>query len=537
MLLMRWAVVIVVCALMPLIPARALDLDAERAKGDLLSQALQIGTGGNWDGAQSLAAQSGDTVVQDIVLWRKLRAGQGSPDELQAYLARRPLWPGRDQLESAIYGDQASRDPLTGPAAEAWRGFSAAWARDDYVAAERLLVQATSAGVLGVPERWAERRRALVRRAAREGRAEIAYELATRHGLSDGEGYDYSDLEWLAGWVALRKLNDPKRAIPHFETFTRSVESPISLGRGGYWLGRAYEAAGDAAMARQWYERAAFHLTSFYGQLAAAKIDAGGDPAMPARDLPEWRTSPVIRGDDVRAAVLLHFAGEDQLALATFSNLGKSMQGEAAVGALAKLALDLGKPHYAVRVAKAAVRRGIVLYPAYYPVTDLGRYATQVEPALAMAIARQETELNQFAISPAGARGLMQLMPGTAKKVASQIGEAYSLNRLTADWQYNARLGESYLAEQIADFGGSYAMAAAAYNAGPARVRQWINEFGDPRQPGVDFLDWLESIPFNETRDYVQRVMESLYVYRTRITGEVGPLTLTRDLARGVRAQ
>lgn len=533
--LFRWALLALCACLVLPGAARAIDLDAERAAARVLSRALDAGGAGDWAGAQTIAAGSGDPVIQDIVLWRKLRAGQGSPAEFEGYVSRRPLWPGRDQIEEALFGGGSGREPLEGAAAAAWSRFSAAWERDDYETAEQLMIEATAAGQLGVPARWAERRRALTRRAAREGRAQNAYALAANHGLTEAAGFDYSDNEWLAGWVALRKLGDPARAIPHFERFTQSVETPISLGRGGYWLGRAHEAAGNADQAREWYGRGAFHLTSFYGQLAAAKIGATGDPAMPARDLPEWRTSPAIRGDDVRCAVLLHFAGEDSLALATFSELGRAMQGQAAVGALAHLALDLGKPHYAVRVAKAAVRRGIVLYPAYYPVTELSTYARAVEPAFAMAIARQETELNDQAISPAGAMGLMQLMPGTAQIVARQIGETYSKSRLTEDWQYNARLGQNYLAEQISDFGGSYALAAAAYNAGPARVRQWIGEFGDPRLPGVDFIDWLESIPFNETRDYVQRVMEALYVYRTRISGEVQPLSLTADLARGVR--
>jgi soluble lytic murein transglycosylase len=152
-----------------------------------------------------------------------------------------------------------------------------------------------------------------------------------------------------------------------------------------------------------------------------------------------------------------------------------------------------------------------------------------------MAIARQETELNQRAISPAGARGLMQLMPATAKKVAGRIGEAYSGDRLLDDWQYNARLGQTYLAEQIVRFSGSYVLAAAAYNAGPGRVDQWIGEYGDPRLPGTDMIDWMETIPFNETRNYVQRVIEALYVYRARITGAAGPMTIQQDLARGVR--
>jgi len=186
-------------------------------------------------------------------------------------------------------------------------------------------------------------------------------------------------------------------------------------------------------------------------------------------------------------------------------------------------------------VAKNAARKGILIYPAYYPVTELAGYASKIEPALAMAIARQETELNQRAVSPAGARGLMQLMPRTAKRVAGWIGEEYSRSRLTEDWQYNARLGQTYLARRIGQFGGSYVLAAAAYNAGAHRVDTWIAAYGDPRLPGVDMIDWIETIPFSETRNYVQRVTEALYVYRSRLAGVAGPMSIVQDLARGVR--
>ncbi|MDT8344426.1 MAG: lytic transglycosylase domain-containing protein, partial [Thermohalobaculum sp.] len=387
------------------------------------------------------------------------------------------------------------------------------------------------------PKLWAERRAMLVRRATREGRGELAYRLATRHGLTPADGYDYADLEWLAGWVALRRRGDPARAIGHFERFEAAVETPISLGRGGYWLGRAHAAAGDAAAAEAAYARAARHQTSFYGQLAAAAIGAPGDPMLTASDLPDWQKSPVTRTDDVRMAAIVHFAGEDALAFQTFIHLSQRIEGGAALGALADLALELGRPHYAVRIAKTATRKGLVLMPAYYPVTELARYASAVEPALAMAIARQETELNPEAISHAGARGLMQVMPATAKKVASWIGEDYSAERLTADWRYNARLGQTYLSRRIEEFGGSYVLAAAAYNAGKSRVDEWIGTNGDPRLPGTDMIDWIEDIPFSETRNYVQRVIEGVYVYRTRLAGQAGDMTILDDLARGGRCQ
>jgi soluble lytic murein transglycosylase len=518
--------------------ASALGLADAKAGGAIVAEALEFGEKGDWAGAEAVAARSPDLVVRDIVLWRKLRASAGSIEEYQSFTTRRGGWPGQESLAIAVFGERTRPEPVgpVGAAAVNWKKFGKLMRSDRYDQAEALLATITSdRNKLGIPKLWAKRRGLLARRAARLGRAELGYVLASQHHLETGDGYSFSDMEWLAGWIALRKLGDPARALVHFQRFNLSVGTPISLGRGGYWLGRAYEAMGDTVNASVWYRAAAAHQTSFYGQLAAAKLGEPGDARIVATDLPDWTKSPALRSDDVRAGVLLHYAGKGKLAFLMFSHLGKRMEGGAVLRALAGLGLELGQPHYAIRVAKNAARKGILIYPAYYPVTELAGYASKIEPALAMAIARQETELNQRAISPAGARGLMQLMPRTAKKVANRNGESYSRDRLTDDWQYNARLGQSYLAEQVLTFGGSYVMAAAAYNAGPNRVDKWIGAYGDPRLGGTDMIDWIETIPFSETRNYVQRVMEALYVYRARISGVAGSMTIEQDLARGVR--
>lgn len=519
--------------------AQALDLAQAEREGRIVAEALALGERGDWSGAEAIAARSGDLVVRDIVLWRKLRAGAGSVEEYRSFVARRGTWPGQDQLASAVLGARAAPEGyggLRGQAAAEWERFSRLWRANDFDEAERLIDRVSvSAAALGDPGTWADRRARLARRAAREGRSELAYRIASRHYTTSAIGYDYSDLEWISGWVALRQLRDPKTAVMHFERFEASVDTPISLGRAGYWTGRAFEAMGDIARANAAYQRGARHQTSFYGQLAAARIGAPGDRSMAGGTLPDWRTSPAMRSDDVRMAAILHYAGQDALAWQTFSHLGRTLDGEAALGALAGLAMAMGQDHFAVRVSKNAAGRGVLLHAAYFPVTELSGYVTKVEPAFAMAIARQETELNPRAISPAGARGLMQLMPATAQRVAGWIGEDYSAARLIEDWRYNARLGQTYLAQRVSDFDGSYAMAAAAYNAGKGRVDQWIAAYGDPRRGDVDMIDWLEMIPFSETRNYVQRVMEGIYVYRTRISGEAGPMTIERDLTRGFR--
>jgi soluble lytic murein transglycosylase len=517
-------------------PAMALDMQQAERDGRVVAEALAMGAQGDWASAESYVAGS-DRLLQDIVLWRKLRAGKGSASEYQDYLSRRGSWPGHTQLRRVVYGERSGGGSagLSGSARESWNSFSRAFKRRQYErAGEILRAVSTSAAALGAPEVWAKRRLSLARRAAREGFHQAAYDMAANHFLSPVVGYSYSDCEWVAGWVALRKLNNPQLAIGHFRKFRDSVETPISIGRGGYWLGRAYEAAGNQAEAQRWYADGARFQTSFYGQLAAAKIGQAGDQQLAQGGLPDWRTHPAMRGDDVRLGATLYYADQDRLAMAVFNKLGQTLP-EGALAPLTRMVLDLGQPHYAVRIAKKAARRGVVIHPAYYPLLEISKYATKVEPAFALSIARQETELNPRAVSPAGARGLMQLMPGTAKKVAGWIGEEYSRGRLTTDWRYNVRLGETYLARRTEQFSGSYVMAAAAYNAGASRVDRWNGEFGDPRTGQIDILDWMEQIPFDETRNYVQRVMEGLYVYRARLAGRAGPMTIEEDLGRGIR--
>ena len=530
------ALMVIALAAFTSLPARALDMEQAQREGALISEALEIGAGGNWGEAQALVAAS-DPVLRDLVLWRKLRAGKGTVEEYQGYASRRADWPGGDILRRVVYneGRSSASSGLSGLARENWREFSRLFKARRYEEAETFIMQVSvSPDALGEPGVWADRRLSLARRAAREGRWLNAYQVAAGHFMTPLVGYDYSDSEWVAGWVALRKLKDPAKAIPHFRKFRDSIETPISVGRGGYWLGRALEAAGQIDEANKWYADAARFQTSFYGQLAAAKIGAAGDDLLTQGGLPDWRTHPAMRADLVRLGAVLYFAGEDTLAMAVFSRLGENLPA-GALAPLTRFVLDLGQPHFAVRIAKKAARRGVVIHPAYYPLHEIAKYTTKVEPAFALSIARQETELNPRAISRAGARGLMQLMPATAKRVAGWIGEPYSRNRLIDDWQYNVRLGETYLARRTDQFSGSYVMAAAAYNAGAGRVDQWNGEFGDPRLGDIDMIDWMEQIPFNETRNYVQRVLEGLYVYRSRLSGVAGPMTIEKDLKRGIR--
>ncbi|MEO0386620.1 MAG: lytic transglycosylase domain-containing protein [Pseudomonadota bacterium] len=422
---------------------------------------------------------------------------------------------GVDGLIAAV-PPALSGDPGLAHDRFAWR-----MRKDRYDSSEALLVErSVSRESLGRPEAWADRRRLLARRAMRQQRPVEAYNLASRHALT--EGSSYADLEWLSGYLALTYLNDPSRAVRHFERFRLAVATPISLGRAGYWIGRAEEAGGNANAARAAYGFAAAYQTSFYGQLAAERAGLPVDRDMARQGtLPDWQRRSFANSTPVRAAFLFRAAGQTQLMRRFLLHVEERLDPSDAA-ALAKLSLDLSAPYVAVSVAKRQARKGVVLPEAYYPVTDLAAKAGPVRPELAMAIARQESELNPAAVSPVGARGLMQLMPGTARKVAGDLGLPYDLARLTRDPDYNARLGTTYLAEMLQRWGGSTLLAAVSYNAGPHRADAWIKTYGDPRSRRVDPIHWIEHIPFRETRNYTMRILEALHVYRLRMGGRGG---------------
>lgn len=395
-------------------------------------------------------------------------------------------------------------------------------------AAEVMASASTSAATLGRPDFWMDRRANLAREALQRGDVPMAYALASGgHGTS---GSDYADSEWLAGYIALILMKDPARAIGHFERFQTLVFTPISLGRAGYWLGLAHAAAGDTPRADTAFRAAATYQTSFYGQLAAGRAGIAFDPTLAGATAPaDWRADPATSTPLARAAYLLLRAGDEARASQFFRQAAKD-QPAASRAALAQMAIDIGVPHIGIRVAKDAAADGILLPAQYYPLDEIARQSWAVPTELALAIARQESELNPAAGSDAGARGLMQLMPATAQHVAQARGLPYSALRLTRDPLYNARLGTEYLADMLARYDGSYVLAAAAYNAGPGRVDQWLAANGDPRAPGTDPVVWIEAIPYSETRNYVMRVLEGMQVYRLRLNGAPQPVQLAADI-------
>ncbi|MCC5985685.1 MAG: lytic transglycosylase domain-containing protein [Rhodobacteraceae bacterium] len=397
-----------------------------------------------------------------------------------------------------------------------------------------LLIERSALGAagLGDPEAWARWRIFLVRGAVAEGDAARAYALATPHHLDDGA--QFADLEWLAGFIALRHLDRPADALRHFRALRVRVSSPISLGRAGYWEGLAHEALGDPVAAEAAFAFAAEHTTSFYGQLAAERAGIGMDPALVADvTWPDWHETALANSDLLAAALLLRSAGEWFEARRLVMHLAWQLEAEAELGALSEFLLRLDEPNMALNVAKIAVQKGVLLPRAYFPLTGLENVALPAPADLVLAIARRESEFDPAVVSPADARGLMQVLPGTGAMMARELGiNGFDPASLTTDPALNARLGAAYLRVLTEEFGPSLALVAAGYNAGPGRPRAWIERLGDPRNGDVDIVDWVESVPFAETRNYIMRVAESLVVYRTLLAGEPAPIAM-EALLRG----
>ncbi|WP_207479005.1 lytic transglycosylase domain-containing protein [Arenibaculum pallidiluteum] len=441
---------------------------------------------------------------------------------VEARLALQDLRPGVDKVLDKVPAELRN-DPSLVYERLRWRRRK----DQDDAAVEMLLNRPRN---LGKPEAWWTEQHVMARRLLAKGDYKVAYRLAKEHGIK--EGAPFAEAEFLAGWIALRYLERPSDALVHFRKLYDGVGSPISRSRGAYWAGRASEAARLGDEARRWYALAAEHPTTFYGQLALDRLGRSGnfalasDPGVPAE-----AASAFVRNELARVVRMLAQIEAEPEALAVFlRRLGSNAKTPVEYALVARLALEVDRPDLAVTVAKQAVQDGILMIEGGYPLIPVAD-AGPPEPALVLAVIRQESVFNPLAVSPVGARGLMQLMPATAQKVAGQLGLKHSHARLTADPEYNVLLGSSYLSELLTRFNGSYVLAVAAYNAGPARVAEWLQTYGDPRAEGIDVLDWIELIPFNETRNYVQRVMEGLGVYRARMNGS-GPLTLVQDLAR-----
>lgn len=372
---------------------------------------------------------------------------------------------------------------------------------------------------IGRPERWWFERSYQIRRAIDQRDFDLAYRLASRHGQF--KGGDYAEAEWLAGWLALRFNRRPKTAFRHFVRLYDRVAAPVRQARAAYWAGRAAGAQGDNAGATAWYRRAASHHVTYYGQLAAGELDEETLIRQPAEPT---KTERVAFGDNevAKVARMLIAAGAanhlDDFLLA----LSEHAETAAEISMIAELAIAGGRPSLLARVGRKAAFEGKIYAPAAFPVPRIKGLLDPgteiVEPSLLLGLARQESMFSFGASSSAGARGLLQLLPSTARIVARKLGEEFDVDRLIGDPDYNALLGGHYLGLMLERFDGEQALALAAYNAGPLRVNRWIEKHGDPRKGNDhDVIDWIELIPFDETRNYVQRVLEGHKVYKRRL--------------------
>ena len=377
-------------------------------------------------------------------------------------------------------------------------------------------------------DEWWIERRLLARKMIDAGEYRTAYQIARDAALPTRDIYK-TEQEFTAGWIALRFLNDPGLASQHFARIGVGSLNPTTLARAGYWQGRAAEAAGRSQEARAAYAAAAEQSTSYYGQLARARL---GLPQLELKEAP--RTRGAERLEIVRAVQLLFDLDERDIAIPIFADVGENGDADALAG-LGEIAARHTYARGQLLVGKAALNRGLPFDLHAYPVNGIPRYQSigpEVEHSVVFAIARQESAFNPGDVSPAQAYGLMQVTPDAGRYVCKRAGIAFDLSRMKTDPAYNVTLGAAELGGLLEDYRGSYVMTFAAYNAGRGSLKKWVDRYGDPRDPKVDAVDWVELIPFAETRNYVQRVMENLQVYRARFGGGTR-LQIEADLHRG----
>ncbi len=395
-------------------------------------------------------------------------------------------------------------------------------------AAEAVLSLPRDASAIDTDQWWIERR-LIARKLLDDGDAKSAYRVVRDAVPPNRENYRIEH-QFTAGWIALRFLNDPATAQTHFSKIAQGVTNPISLARAGYWQGRASEAMGRNEEARAHYRAAAQYPTAYYGQIARAKLGMKDLPLRPTPDRPDAAQLEVVR-----AVELLYGIGERDLIAGMLADLGDRAQDAGALSALGDLATRNKDARAVLLLGKAALARGLPLDHHAFPIIGIPDYRAvgpAIDASVVYAIARQESTFNQRTVSTAKAMGLMQVTPDAGRYVAKKFSVSFDVKRLLSDPVYNVQLGAAELGDLIEDYRGSYILSFAGYNAGRGRVKDWVARFGDPRDPNVDPIDWVERIPFSETRNYVQRVLENLQVYRVRFGGG-SKLQIEADLRRG----
>ena len=385
---------------------------------------------------------------------------------------------------------------------------------------------------LGKKAMWREKK-LMAYWAISEKKYEEAYQLSLHHGFTGGT--DFADAEFLAGWLALIQLRDPDRALRHFTRLRDGVGSPISLARAHYWIGRAHESKSDGQQ-DQHYRLAAAYPNTYYGMLAGSEVYGGSHQvALPPEFITEQDKPEFASDNRVRALHLLGEAGGQRYFSQISYHLDDEVDSLSKLSLLSELASDYGFMRPSLRAAKQAGRFQSMLTESGYPfVGSIDALPKEkFEEEFVYAIARQESEFSTNAVSSAKAYGLMQMINSTAKATARKHRIKYDRNRLASDGDYAARMGALHLNDLLKQWDGSYILAAVSYNAGPHRAKTWIRTYGDPRESDVDAIDWVEKIPFSETRNYVMRVMENMQVYRARLGNDTAPNRLDQDLRAG----
>ena len=366
------------------------------------------------------------------------------------------------------------------------------------------------------PDKWWVERSIMARALIYKKKYELAYKVSSKHSLD--KGAEFAEAEWMSGWIALSFLNDPILAIDHFNNFYQNVGYPISLSRGAYWLGRSYEKIGDKKKSYEWYEEASQYLTTYYGQLGHLKIKPNENFELNEQQIinKDYRKY-FYKKDLVKIIHLLDELNKEKYTKSILKHLANDNIEAGSEILAAELSTNISRYDYAIQISKLASYERRFHNDFNYPIISTPKYINGrkiPETAFILSIIRQESEFDMSANSHAGAQGLMQLMPYTAKLVSKQAKLPYSKPRLTRDPEYNINLGSHYIAGLILEYEGAYPFAIAAYNAGPKRVKYWKKINGNPQKQEINYIDWVELIKFKETRNYVQRVLENYNVYR-----------------------
>jgi soluble lytic murein transglycosylase len=463
-----------------------------------VKQAIELVRQGRPSKATTLAISITDPVGQKLVEWALLRHAEGEArfDRYVTFINANPDWPSIPLLRQRA--EVRLQEPRYRPA----RGF--------------LGGEPTGSETHGIQERderWRERR-GLARRLIDLGDAPAAYRVV-REAAPPGNPYYRAEYHFMAGWIALRFLNDPSAALGHFARIDEGSIDPIVRARAAYWRGRAAEAAGRFEEMRAQYEAAARYPTAYYGQLANARLGLGEIAFRPLQQEP----TPGTARELAHAAEILYSIGERDLALSFMTDLAKESNDVAFVAAVGQVTERHDDVQAMLLIGKTALARGMAADQYAFPDIGVPLYDSagpQLDRCVVYSIVRTESGFDQRDKSPAKAVGLMQVTPEAGRDTAKRFGISYDWNRLVSDPVYNTQMGAAEVAALLKEYRGSYVMAFAGYNAGRGRVAEWVAKHGDPRDPKVDAVDWVERIPFAETRNYVQRVMENLQVYCAR---------------------